>query len=297
LRNAFIEMPTPFPSRWLTWFFLPSLVICYRTVVEAAAFGWQDDRYNYTLVALVVALVLLYQERDMLFPETLQNEPQGLMLAGTGLVVNLFFTYGMPGTDLFWRVMGIALLWIGGLWYCHGFRSLRESTFQVLLLLLAVPPLPESWMHTFETFLQHASADLADVIFRLIGQMVYREDLVFTLPGLSIEVARECSGIRSTTALILVVAVCGHLLLRSGKSKLFLLLMSIPAGILKNAVRIVILGWLGSNLSPTYLEGPIHKQGGPLFTLTAVAVLGPLLWMLMRMEKKSNNAPVLAAER
>lgn len=152
-------------------------------------------------------------------------------------------------------------------------------------------------MHTFETFLQHASADLADVIFRLIGQMVYREDLVFTLPGLSIEVARECSGIRSTTALILVVAVCGHLLLRSGKSKLFLLLMSIPAGILKNAVRIVILGWLGSNLSPTYLEGPIHKQGGPLFTLTAVAVLGPLLWMLMRMEKKSNNAPVLAAER
>lgn len=292
-----------FPIRWLTLFFVPSLLICHRTVAEAARLGWDDDRYNYTLVALVVGLVLLYQERSFLFPEAVQNQTQGLLLAAGGLVANLALTYGVGGIDLFWRTMALVVAWIGGLWYCHGAAALREGLFQVLLLLLAVPPLPEAWMHGFETFLQHWSADVAELIFRLIGQTMYREGLVFALPDLSIEVARECSGIRSTMALILVVAVCAHLLLRTGRAKLILLLMAIPAGILKNAVRVVVLGWLGSNLSPSYLNGPLHKQGGPLFTLTAVAVLGPLLWLLMRMEKKGESpraataGELLAAEK
>ena len=38
-------------------------------------------------------------------------------------------------------------------------------------------------------------------------------------------------------------------------------------------------------MSTDYLAGPLHKQGGPLFTLTAVAVLGPVLWVLMRAER------------
>ncbi|MBS0483574.1 MAG: archaeosortase/exosortase family protein [Proteobacteria bacterium] len=280
---------TPFPVRWLAWFFLPSLVIAHRTVLEMAKVGWDDDRYNYTLASLAVALVLLYQEWDFLFPPRLQQDKSGLWLAVSGLAANLVLTYAVPGVDLFWRGVALSLVWIGGLWYCHGTLSLRKGAFQVLLLLFAVPPVPQAWMHRFEVFLQHSSANLSELIFRLIGQTMFRDGLIFQLPGLNIEVATECSGIRSTTALILVVAVCAHLLLQTGRSKLILLLLAIPAGILKNAVRIVILGWLGSNLSPSYLDSPLHRQGGPLFTLTAVAVLGPALWWLMRREAAASS--------
>ncbi|BDC48067.1 hypothetical protein F183_A03830 [Bryobacterales bacterium F-183] len=276
----------PLPLQWFAAVALAA-VICYRTAMETAALSYSDSRYNYVLVGIAVVLVLIYQERDFLIGPTLRNDIRGAVLAGAGIVANLALTYGAD-VELYWRYLGLAAAWIGALWYLHGVESLREGMFQVIMLV-ASAPLPEAWIHGFEVFLQHASAEVSDVIFQMLGTPVYREGLVFALPGLNIEVARECSGMRSTTALIMVVAVCAHLLLRRTGSKALMLFLTIPVGIIKNAVRIVILAWLGSNVSAGYLDGPLHKQGGPLFTLTAVALLGPTLWLLMRSEKRQQQ--------
>lgn len=51
------------PGRWLVLFWLPSLLICYRTTVQAGILSWKDDRYNYTLALLAIIVILFYQER------------------------------------------------------------------------------------------------------------------------------------------------------------------------------------------------------------------------------------------
>jgi exosortase len=273
------------PAKWVAGSVLLSSLVCFQTLVEAAQLSFRDGRYNYVLVTLAVTLVLFYRDRDHLFrlwPVNSEDKFGGL-LAVIGLASNLLLTY-VVGADLYWRFLALVLCWMGSLWHGYGFESVRRAGFH-LLLLAAAAPVPKPWIHNFEVFLQYLSADVSNVIFRLLGTTVYREGLVFALPTMNVEVARECSGIRSTTALILIVAVCGYLMLRNPWLRVMFLLLAVPAGILKNAVRIVTLALLGSDVSPDYLTGPLHKQGGPLFTLTAILVLGPALWMLMRAEQ------------
>ena len=122
-------------------------------------------------------------------------------------------------------------------------------------------------MRSGEVMLQYASADVSDVFLRMTGASVYREGLVFAMPGFNVEVARECSGIRSTTGLIIVVALAAHLRLSSSWARLWLLMLAVPVGIFKNSVRLSTLAWLGCFVSPEYLYGWLHKYGGPPFTM------------------------------
>ena len=70
-----------------------------------------------------------------------------------------------------------------------------------------------------------------------------------------------------------------------------MLLLVVPVGILKNAVRITTLSWLTVYVSPDYLTGSLHHYGGPPFTMVALAILIPSLLALQRFE---SSAPRLS---
>jgi exosortase/archaeosortase family protein len=107
---------------------------------------------------------------------------------------------------------------------------------------------------------------------------------VFTLPNLAIEVADECSGIRSSTALLLTSLLAGHAFLDSPWRKALLVLLVLPTTILKNGIRIVTLSLLSLHIDPAFLEGQLHHEGGILFFVLALAILAPVLILLRRFE-------------
>jgi exosortase len=117
-------------------------------------------------------------------------------------------------------------------------------------------------------------------LFTLTGTPYLREEFVFTLPKFVIEVADECSGIRSTIALLLTTLIAGHLFLGSGWARLFLVLAIFPVTILKNGIRIVSLSLLASHVNPDFLIGRLHSDGGIVFFLMALALLAPVLNLL-----------------
>ena len=71
----------------------------------------------------------------------------------------------------------------------------------------------------------------------------------FALPALAIEVAEECSGIRSSLALLITGLLAGHMLLRTPWTRTALMAAIVPIAIMKNAVRIVVL-----TLRSTYVD-------------------------------------------
>jgi exosortase len=83
-------------------------------------------------------------------------------------------------------------------------------------------------------------------MLRLAGIPVYAQGMKLFLPNLTLEVAPECSGIRSLIALTLAALVAGRLFLRYGSTRLALALSTIPIAILKNALRISVNAWLGA---------------------------------------------------
>jgi exosortase len=140
--------------------------------------------------------------------------------------------------------------------------------------------------------LQKASCQITHGLLEIAGTPVLREGFVLVLPGASIEVASQCSGINSTLGLLLGGILAAHLFLRPGWRQLLFALSIIPVSILKNALRIVTLYWLGVHTNQAFLAGKLHRYGGILFSLLALVMLVPLFCALR--EAPSHRSPGLA---
>jgi exosortase len=153
-----------------------------------------------------------------------------------------------------------------------------------LLFLVFAIPIPEPLLSKIIFLLQKGSSDVAEVFFRLGGVPYLRQGFVFELPGVAIRVAEECSGIRSTLALLITTVLAGHLFLRSPWKKLLLCLAVVPLAILKNGLRIMALSTLAIYVDPDFLYGDLHKHGGIVFFLVVLVPLALLLKWLQRGE-------------
>ena len=102
---------------------------------------------------------------------------------------------------------------------------------------------------------------------------MFRDGLYFALPGLNIEVARECSSIRSSMALLITSVLVNHLLLRRWWSKAVVLLLVFPLAVFKNGVRIVTLSLLTIYVDAGFMRGGLHTKGGAVFFGLACVIL------------------------
>ena len=107
------------------------------------------------------------------------------------------------------------------------------------------------------------------------------------MPRISIEVAAECSGIRSSLALLILAILVAHFCLRTFWKQAVLVLAGLFVMIFKNGVRVVTLTLLASYVDPNFLYGRLHHEGGVVFFLLGLAILAPVLWLLERSEPKS----------
>ena len=182
-------------------------------------------------------------------------------------------------------VLTLVLYWIACFILGFGMRAARKAAFPLVFLFLMVP-LPVSLMDSAVVVLQRGSANAAYGLFKLAGVPVYRQGFQFSLPGVDIKVAEECSGIRSCIALFITSLLAAHLFLRSNWNKLFLGLVAIPIAIFKNAVRIFTISWLGVYVDSNFLYGRLHRYGGLPFSIFALALMLPLLFAFYKWEAR-----------
>jgi len=110
----------------------------------------------------------------------------------------------------------------------------------------------------------------------------------------SVEVTRECSGIRSTMAMLILLVMASYFYLRTAWRQALLIGVAVALTILKNAARIVTLALLGAYVDPGFLYGRLHSEGAVVFFLLSMAILAPLLWLLQRGESADHPALVPA---
>jgi exosortase/archaeosortase family protein len=111
------------------------------------------------------------------------------------------------------------------------------------------------------------------------------------MAGLSINIAPECSGIRSFLSMVILTVLAGHLLLQTTWRRIALVLVAIPIMIFKNALRIVTLTLLSIHVDPRIIESRLHREGGIPFFLLALLLTYPVLRLLMKTEKaETENA-------
>lgn len=265
-----------------------------------AFYSLHEESSSHIPLIPAISIYLLYVERRRVFESVRTNALLGALLILAGMV--LHWLAAAPHSvvehpsSLPAETLSVVLLWIGAFGFCYGTRALRAAAFPLAFLLLMVP-IPEAMLARTIYFLQSGSTNIAFFLFRALRVPVLRQGFLLTLPGVTIEVAKECSGIRSSTALFITCLLAAHLFLRTAWKKLLFVFLAFPLALLKNAIRIVTLTLLSIYVDPSFLTGNLHNRGGFVFFLLALAILAPILLLLEKSEPiQSPLLPVVPAE-
>jgi exosortase len=278
---------TPMAKRhaFFAGFVVISSLAFFKTLSALVQYSLHDASSSHIILIPFVSLFLLYFERERVFSVTASSRGLALGLAFGGLLLSWFASRGSIPRDGNWvlslQTIAVILVWVAGYLLCYGVVALRAGAFSLLFLLLMVP-LPDVILNWVIHGLQEGSTDIAYFIFQLVGTPVLRHGFVLTLSSVTIEVAQECSSIRSSIALFITCLLASHLYLRTGWKKLVLVLLTLPLSLIKNGVRVATLTLLSIYVDPSFLTGRLHHQGGFVFFFLALLMLLPIFFWLER---------------
>jgi len=277
----------------LTLLWAVSLMVGWRPLIHTLALATRNDAYTHILLILPISAALIYLDWPSLRPMVAQN-----VRAGSALLTIAVLIAGLVGwrrhaltPDLQFsiRMFALVLSWIGVFVLCFGSRVSRAVLFP-LCFLFGLVPLPQFALEHIVTLLQQGSAFAAHVLFAAVGVPVAQDGILLAIPGLALQVAQECSSIRSSSMLLVTTMVLAQLLLRSPWRKALVIAIAVPLSVAKNGLRIFTIAMLATRVDPSFLTGKLHREGGVVFFMIAVIVVFVLLWLLRRRENASPTA-------
>jgi len=281
--------------RWLALYVAALTLVFSGPLWNYAQFAWKTELYSHVFLIPAVTAYLIgqgwsHRPRRVNGAPVLAVVPAMMGLAAlqahrwlgaNGLLPEPCDQVLLP------VVAWVCFLWAGVLGFL-GTTFVRTYLFP-LLFLGFVLPMPSAVRDGIEIFLQHASAEVSAWMFWLTGTTVYREGLIFQLPGLTILVAQECSGVRSTYVLFIVSWVAGYWFLRSYGLRLLLVVAVLPLAILRNTFRIVTISLLTIHVDPRVIDSPLHSQGGLIFFGLSLIPFLALVWWLRTTDQRRSR--------
>jgi exosortase len=292
------------------FFFLSvlSVIAAWRPLRDVLWLATHDEEYTHLLLILPVVAALLWLELSAgerrassgssssglsssgstksLSPPALGP---GLILLCISLLIAGFARWhtDLPADErLTVNMLALVIWWVGSFVLCFGTRLSRSVLFPLGFSFLVVP-LPRFLLNSIVSWLQQASAFTAHCMFSIARVPVTQEGVLLDIPGLTVEVAKECSSIRSSSMLLVTTMILAQLLLRTSWRKWLAIALAIPVSVAKNGLRIFTIAMLGTRVDPSYLTGKLHHQGGIVFFSIGLACMFFVLWILHRNERAS----------
>lgn len=279
------------------YFWLFAAVSCLLFLVpikNLIAFSLLHDYGSHILLIAPLSIFLVYLKRQEIFSVQVSSNRKRTGIAGSGLfllglsvlVVSKYQSLSPDKLSL--EILSLVILWMSVFVFCFGSESFVRARFPLLFLLLLVP-FPEFMTDRAIFALQVGSSDVAYGLLRILNVPVLKEGFILRLPIVDLEVAKECSGIRSSIALLITMLVAAEFLLRSPWRKVLLVVAIIPILVIKNGIRIVTIYLLTAYVNPAFLHGWLHTSGGVVFYLLGLVALIPVTALLRRWEGKDIN--------
>ncbi len=269
-----------------------SIVFWWHSLVITLGLALSNDAYTHILLILPLSAALIYQDSKYVESKALRIDEQrshriGAALLALALLIGCYARWGMVAAPddvgLSLSMLALVTWWIGSVILCFGVDAFRSFLFPLCFLFWMVPA-PAFVVNGMVQFLQYQSAFAARILFQAIGVPVTQDGIMLAIPNLNIEVASECSSIRSSLMLIVTTMVLAHLFLSSWWRKSLLVAVAIPLSVVKNGLRIFTIAELGTRVDPGFLNGKLHHHGGIIFFGVSIVAVVALLWILRRTE-------------
>jgi len=260
-----------------------ALILNWVAVENLFVLSTRVDEYSHTIVIPFLAAALILSERARIFEKVRYSFLMGMGVIAVALLLGVFWGANAPGVAqngaFALRITSLVFVWIGAFILCFGWQAFRAGKFALIFLLLTVP-IPDFLLGKVIYAVRYGSTQIASLAFTLFGVPVFRDGFRFMLSTVTIEVARECSGIHSIMALLIVTLLAGHLFLRSKLKKTVLVLSAVPIVCLTNGIRITALSLLSVYVNRAFLYGRLHHEGGFIFFGLALFMMAGELYLM-----------------
>jgi exosortase len=299
---------SPMPEMRMHYYFagliLLGAIIYLPPLGDLGEIVFQNETYSHIVLIPLVSFVLLTVRWKMVFDGAADGgKPEtgfavcagGLGLYGVAVFLReyldrqVFRNQDVPN-DYLSLCMTAAFAWIVGSFIAvYGTKAFKRARFGLLFLVFTIP-IPMFMLDAIVAALQHASAEAAAIVFNLSGFPYHRSGLVFEFSNVAVQVAEQCSGIRSSLALFILSIVTGYLFLKSLSRRVALACAVFPITVVKNALRIMTMTLLANQVDSRFLTDHwIHISGGIPFFAVALTMFIPIVWVLRKSETCSRS--------
>lgn len=264
-----------------------SFAFLFRDVVVKLVRDWgADENYSHGfLVAPLVAYILWRQRNE------LGSLPARPSMAGLVLIVGSvgMLAAGRLGAELYLTRLAMLGTLAGIVVFLWGVPHLRQVSFVLLLLLLAIP-IPAIIFNQVAFPLQLLASRFGAAAISACGIPVLREGNVIVLATTTLEVAEACSGIRSLVSLLTLALVWGYFSGSPPWLRWLLAASSVPIAIVSNGIRVAGTGVASHVVGRAAAEGFLHTFSGWLVFLVAGILLLFVYWLAVWLAPRSGEA-------
>jgi len=253
---------------------------CYAGVLSALAKQWRsNDVYSYGFLIPLISAYLIWIHRDkFMHVEPSPNYLGGIVVLLSGMAM---FIAGNLGSITVAPELSLPVTIAGIVLFLFGMRVLKMLLFPISYLLLMIP-MWEIITDRLHYPMQLFSATLGATLLQFVGVPVHRDATYIMLPNITLEVARECSGVNYLIAVVAIGIPLAYLFLRGWGRKCLLLCWGILIAVLGNGVRVALIGLFSYHGIGNNIHGPLHIFQGLSVAVVGYGALFSGLWVLTK---------------
>jgi exosortase A len=249
---------------------LGSFVFAYYPTWKGLVSAWHSSEdYSHGFLIIPLCVMIGWQKRNLL--ATLEVRPSRLGLVLVVLAL-LLYLVGRLGEITTVAALSMIPALAGVILYLWGSAILKELLFPLFFMLFMIPVPAQIYSEAtipLQLWVSQISAWLAG----FLSIPIYREGNVLFLPHRTLEVVQACSGLRSMMALVTLSVVFGYFSLYSNVLRAILFVSAVPASIIVNVIRVLVLILCEYYFSIDLSSGTPHTVFGVvIFALALVMV-------------------------
>lgn len=274
------ERPNPI-ALWPIAILVGAIALLYAPVLQRLVQQWYSDQeYSHGFIVPILSAFVVWKKRSHL---RIAPTTQSIVL-GVGVVLGsiMLLFVGSLGAELFLSRISLVFLIVGLVLYFCGYPTLRELSFPIGFLLLAIP-LPALIYNQIVFPLQLFASQFATGLLDVTHAMpILREGNVLILPNSTLEVVEACSGIRSLMTLTTLAIGYGYLVEKHIGIRYALAFGTVPVAVLANATRVMVTALLSYYVNPGAAQGLTHEFSGIVIFAVATLMMLALHAILVR---------------
>ena len=278
-------MNANFRPTWKALLIAAMLSWAYFPTVRDLFQKWMSDpQYSHGVLVPLFSLYLLYRNREKMTDRSLPERGQSWPWLGYTLLFVALSVRAVAALLFFLPLDAFSLvLCLTGLVMVTGGRPMLRWTWQSLVFLMFMIPLPYQIERMMGAELQHIATLCSTFLLQTIGQPAVAEGNKILIREVQLGVVEACSGLRMLMTFAAFAVGAVFLMERHWLVKALVLASAVPIALATNILRITGTGlayvWLSDSPAKAGVLNFIHDFNGWMMMPIGLAFLVLELWL------------------